>query len=315
MSTALNLKDTQIRGLLLELLSGGKGNKPEPRYPNHWHALLPFQKAMETGTLTGKPFSQHTITKYLRYTRWLLEKQGAVSFEALRQELQETPVECFAKRDDIYSAVVCFGKFLIQEHSLDESFILEAKRIKPKPHKTPKRHSLNAAQVEKLKAVIAEETLLNRLLVHLLVTTGVRAAELCSVRIQDVHLDEGFLIVEKGKGGKRRRVGINAEGCELLRQHLGTLRNREPEDFVFLNKLKEPLTRDGLLNRVKRIGRRAGVHVTPHALRRSFVTLNANKGRSLVMLQMACGHADIKTTRSYCQTTEDEVIAAMKDWE
>ena len=33
------------------------------------------------------------------------------------------------------------------------------------------------------------------------------------------------------------------------------------------------------------------------------------------MLQIACGHSDIKTTRSYCQTSEDEVIQAMKTWQ
>lgn len=72
-----------------------------------------------------------------------------------------------------------------------------------------------------------------------------------------------------------------------------------------------------MLKRIKlsRIGKRAGVHVSPHMLRRAFVTINANKGRSLVMLQMAWGHADITTTRSYCQTTEEEVIQAMKAWE
>jgi integrase/recombinase XerD len=76
----------------------------------------------------------------------------------------------------------------------------------------------------------------------------------------------------------------------------------------------QQMIRDGLLNRIRRIGKRAGVDVSPHALRRAFVTINANKGRSLVMLQMACGHSDIKTTRSYCKTSEEEMINAMKEW-
>ncbi|MFN7309842.1 MAG: tyrosine-type recombinase/integrase [Vampirovibrionales bacterium] len=54
--------------------------------------------------------------------------------------------------------------------------------------------------------------------------------------------------------------------------------------------------------------------VTTHAMRRAFVTINANKGRSLVMLQMACGHADIKTTRDYCRTSEQEMVKAMQEW-
>jgi site-specific recombinase XerD len=49
-------------------------------------------------------------------------------------------------------------------------------------------------------------------------------------------------------------------------------------------------------------------------MRPAFVTINANKGRSLVMLQMACGHADIKTTRDYCRTSEQEMDKAMQEW-
>jgi site-specific recombinase XerD len=32
------------------------------------------------------------------------------------------------------------------------------------------------------------------------------------------------------------------------------------------------------------------------------------------MIQMACGHSDIKTTMAYCKTKEEEVVNAMKDW-
>jgi site-specific recombinase XerD len=47
--------------------------------------------------------------------------------------------------------------------------------------------------------------------------------------------------------------------------------------------------------------------------RRAFLTFNTNKGRSLGMLQMVCGHCDIKTTRFYCKTIGDEMISEMKD--
>jgi site-specific recombinase XerD len=89
----------------------------------------------------------------------------------------------------------------------------------------------------------------------------------------------------------------------------------ELSDKLIKSRFGEKMTRDGLLNRVRRIGSLAGLDISPHVLRRAFVTINANKGRSLVMLQMACGHSDIKTTRSYCKTSEDEMISAMKDWE
>jgi site-specific recombinase XerD len=74
------------------------------------------------------------------------------------------------------------------------------------------------------------------------------------------------------------------------------------------------MDRHGIQQRIQRLGLQANIAVNPHALRRAFVTINANQGKPLVMLQMACGHNDIATTRSYCMTTEDEVVLAMADW-
>jgi integrase len=133
------------------------------------------------------------------------------------------------------------------------------------------------------------------------------------LKVGDLDLEEGILTVACGKGGKRRRVGISSEVVALLKEHLLACSNLT-ESPLFLDRFGQPLRRDGLLNRIRRIGKDVGVEASPHALRRAFVTINANKGRSLVMLQIACGHSDIKATRSYCQTSEDEVIQAMKEW-
>ena len=74
------------------------------------------------------------------------------------------------------------------------------------------------------------------------------------------------------------------------------------------------MTGDTIHQKIERVSKHFDFHFTPHALRRAFVTINVNKGRPLVHLQIACGHADITTTRSYCQTSEDEVLEAMQNW-
>lgn len=119
------------------------------------------------------------------------------------------------------------------------------------------------------------------------------------------------MTVQRGTRGKRRRVGLTALCQTLLQQHITALPHREPQNSVFLL----TMTRDGLLNRVHKLEKRMGIEASPHALRRAFVTINDNKGRSLVMLQMACGHSAIKTTRSYCKITEDEMTREMQQWQ
>ena len=304
-------KERQLKRLLQELLS--QEDEPQAaRYPNHAEAIEPWKRAMATGTLTGKVFSHHTVENYARYAYEFLRKQPTLSFENFQTELEQIPPESFGRRDKYFKGILCFAKFLIREQSLPQSFVDKALAIQPKRHIPAKQATVTEEQLERLLA--ACPTAYHRLIIHLLSSTGLRASEFCAIRLQDVNLKDGYIIVQRGKGGKRRRVGLSPTCRELLRQHIGAIRCRESQDFIFLNKLGEPMKRDGLLNRIRKLGKATGIDVSPHALRRAFVTINANKGRSLVMLQMACGHSDIKTTRSYCKTTEEEMIREMQQW-
>ncbi len=122
------------------------------------------------------------------------------------------------------------------------------------------------------------------------------------------------MTVRLGKGNKTRRVGLTPYVIEVIQGFLVNQKNKKSSDFLLLDKNGKRMSRNGLYQRLERIGEKAGVEVSPHALRRAFVTINANAGRPLQMLQRACGHSDIKTTMAYCRTSEQEVIDAMKDW-
>jgi integrase/recombinase XerD len=282
-----------------------KESKPHSSFIPAW------EKAMTTGLMTGRPFSIHTIIQYRVYAEKFLAQYGNLSIENLKAELLNIPVEQFGRKDKFYKAMVCFGKFLIEEKALDASFLEDIKKYRPKRHKPPRRTSVDETQLNGL--LEACETSLERALVVLLSATGLRASECAALLLDDLDFQKQCLVVRLGKGNKTRRVGLHATVIEALQAYLKE-RPQVAFDTLFLNQLNQPIDRHGIRQRLERIGKKAGVDVSPHALRRAFVTINANKGRSLVMLQIACGHSDIKTTRAYCQTTEDEVIQAMKDW-
>jgi site-specific recombinase XerD len=109
-------------------------------------------------------------------------------------------------------------------------------------------------------------------------------------------------------------VGIQIKVIEALHSYLA-YRPKVKEEWLLINRNGNRMDRFGIRNRLNRLGERTKVKVTPHALRRAFVRFNVNKGRPLVMLQIACGHNDIATIRSYCMTTEDETIEAMQAWD
>lgn len=86
-------------------------------------------------------------------------------------------------------------------------------------------------------------------------------------------------------------------------------------EYFFLNKDGKPFTVDRLNKKISGLANKLGFKgISPHSLRRSFVTINAAKGRPLNHLRIACGHADLSTTQGYCMTSTDEVVAAMREW-
>lgn len=303
-----------LKELITELLAAPQEDElaGPPRYLNHADAVDDWKRAMDCGTMTGKPFSPHTVDHYVYYVREFLRKYPEISADNLRQAMEKMPVTQFARKSKYHRAIVSFAKFLIRENSLPEAFLKKAHSLKPKRHLPAKQIVVNEEQIDKLLTVC--KTDVDTFVLTMLANTGLRAAEFSDLRLKDIHLDEGFLIVEKGKGNKRRKVGLNFTVAKALKAHLRKHPTKKPNDPLTFDKIGQPITRFGVLARIRKLGKRAGIDVSPHALRRAFVTINANKGRSLVMLQLACGHSDITTTRSYCRTTEDEMVKAMKDW-
>ena len=188
------LKDT-LRALVQEIIAEGGPSEP-PRYLNHQDAVAPWIQALKQGTFAGKPFSKYTIGFYTQYVNTFLRQYAEVSFENLELALNEMPVEHFSKRSKYYNALICFGKYLIRNHSLPEAFLLKAKTIQPKRHLPPRRLTITADQLQAL--LQACRTDYELLLILMLSSTGLRAGEFCALRRKDLHLEKGYLTVENG---------------------------------------------------------------------------------------------------------------------
>lgn len=270
-----------------------------------------WKDAMRYGLMAGRPYSESCMHTYSLYVKQFLAEYGEVSLINFKKAMIQIPIVQFAKRLKLYEALNCFARYLIEEKAMDASYIQEVKRFKPKRHLPPKKTTVDQSGLEKLLNVTQNP--LDRLIVILLSQTGLRVTEAASLLLNDLDLEKKVLTVRLAKWGKTRRVGLTDITVEAIQAYLAV---RPPSSLpqLFINRDKNPMTRYGLRVRLEKLGKQTDVPVTPHALRRAFVTLNANKGRPLVMLQIACGHSDIATTRSYCMTTEDETIQAMQGW-
>lgn len=274
--------------------------------------LRGWEDAMRFGLMGGRPFSELSIRGYTHYAEWFLEQYGCLSVENLKKALLAIPIEHFGKRSKLFQSLNSFAKYLIQEGIMDETYLTETKKFKPRRHIPERKITVDQKGLDKLME--ASQSPLERLIVILLSQTGLRVSEAANLCLEDIDFENKVLRVKLAKWGKTRRVGLTTGVIEAIQTYLA-FRPKVEENWLFINRNRERMDRFGIRNRLERIGERAKVTVTPHGLRRAFVTLNANKGRPLVMLQIACGHNDIATTRSYCMTTEDETIEAMQAWD
>lgn len=146
-------------------------------------------------------------------------------------------------------------------------------------------------------------------LLETLYATGCRASEVSGLRVDDLHLDAGYLKCT-GKGNKQRVVPLGRPAVAAIRAYLddGGLRS-DQSSHLFLSKSGRPLGRVVLWKLVKKYCRRAGlpVNVSPHTLRHSFATHLLSGGADLRAVQELLGHASIATTQHYTHVDRDRL--------
>jgi integrase/recombinase XerD len=167
--------------------------------------------------------------------------------------------------------------------------------------------ALSNQEIEKLLAPESPETpqnLCDQAVLELAYASGLRLAELRGVRLEQLHLEAGFINVI-GKGNKERVVPLGRKAIEAIQHYLEAGRPKlvtaRSPGTVFLTKRGTPFAAVTLWLRIKQRVRRAGVprNVTPHMLRHSFATHLLENGADLRVIQELLGHASISTTEVY----------------
>lgn len=149
-------------------------------------------------------------------------------------------------------------------------------------------------------------------LVDVLYSTAARVSEIAALNRSDIDFVESGCIV-RGKGGKERPVYLNATAAYHLHMYLQGRTDDNPALFVSCRKPHKRLSRNGIEEILRRLGRTAGVdNVHPHRYRRTALTNAANRGMPLQDVQCLAGHASPDTTMIYCTVDRSKVKAEHK---
>jgi integrase/recombinase XerD len=150
-------------------------------------------------------------------------------------------------------------------------------------------------------------------ILELLYSSGLRASELCAVKLRDLNASVGCVRV-LGKGMKERIVPLGRAAIEAVQRYLDTSRpqfDKHCSDRLFLSRTGKPLDRIALWMLVERHARRCGLlqDVSPHTLRHCFATHMIGGGADLRIVQELLGHSDISTTQIYTHVDQSRLKA------
>jgi integrase/recombinase XerD len=188
----------------------------------------------------------------------------------------------------------------------------------PKPER-PLPHVLSKDQVRRLiSAPDPESRLFTRdvAILELLYACGLRASELCDLKLNDVNLQIGAVRV-LGKGMKERVVPMGQAARESMTTYLSVTRLElisTPSDLVFLSRSGKRLDRIALWMLVTKYAQRSGLinEVHPHVLRHCFASHLLSGGADLRIVQELLGHSDIVTTQIYTHVDQERLKATHK---
>lgn len=264
--------------------------------------------------LLERGFSEHTREAYLRDVKQFFEfidSEGVavrdVTLDVLHRftwQLHEMGISARSIAR-IHSGLRSFYHYLLLEGYMEQNptALLES----------PKKglHLPEVLSTEEIDAILSvidlsqQEGQRDRAAIELLYSCGLRVSELCSLKMHNLFLDEGFLRVV-GKGNKERLVPISPQAVKELQLWFYTRNTIMPksgeEDYVFLSVRRcQHLSRITVFHNLRLYAERAGITktISPHTLRHSFATHLLEGGANLRVIQALLGHEQISTTEVY----------------
>ncbi|WP_369012401.1 tyrosine-type recombinase/integrase [Nocardioides imazamoxiresistens] len=240
-------------------------------------------------------------------TRWLewCESAGRDPLEATRTDVERfvhhLHVGLGHKPSSVHTALTPvrgFYRFAYEEGHIARDPAVRARRP---PNPKPYRDTVGLDQLEMRRFLSAGADMGGRhtAVAYLLACLALRAAEACSVRIEDFRevLRGHRVLYLVGKGGVHARMPVPVSVARALDEACGG----RTEGLLIRRRDGNALSRQGLRTLTRTIGKRAGIEVplTPHLLRHSAITNALESGASLRKVQDLARHAEPRTTMRY----------------
>jgi site-specific recombinase XerD len=251
--------------------------------------------------LQRRNFTENTIKTYLRvvedFARYFAKSPDRLNQDDIRKYqvhlLQERKLTVKTVR--LHTAALRF--FYVK--TLRRRYLHEDV---PYP-KSPKRLPSVLSPDEVARLIDSAVNLLDYTILMTLYATGMRRAELCRLKVEDIDSHRMIVHIRQGKGNRDRDVPLSPKLLETLREYW---RWMKPKTYLFPGMVNnwradKPLTPKCVWLAIQNAAKRAGIkkRVSPHTMRHSFATHLLENGTDLRTIQMLLGHSDLRATSVY----------------
>lgn len=255
-------------------------------------------------------FYHATVKEFLRMTSKNISEINANDIRGYMYQKQKKGVS-LGHCNSLRRILSSFFTFLV-----DEEILRSSPMKKVPPFRAPKKlgETLSSEEIEKIR--LACTTKVEAAVFEFMFSTACRASEMFALNRDDVDLESGRIVVF-GKGKKERCVFLTPRAKLLLAEYLNERDDEMKALFLlpyqpieegkrFRLYLVRP-TADRLRLFLNSLGKKAGVSIQPHKIRRSAATFALRKGMSMDQIRILLGHESINTTLIYAQTDETQL--------
>lgn len=286
------MSDKILQSFKQDLMIDGKATKTVISYTGDIRTFLEWLEIREV-QFQGN-LQRFFITQYKEY---LLEKKYAI--DTINKKI---------------NSLASFNDYLIRKEYTSTKVVFPRKdKIKIAKGSEGEVEVFSYSEIERVLFYLENKdkvSLRNKLIVHMLLYTGVRASELINIEISNIDFLTSHLIIRNGKGGKMREIPIKGELLALIKEYLDTERKQQKfkeSPFLFISERSKKMDRDTTNKVLKRIGRDLKIKMFPHKFRHTFATLLIQKGVNITTVSSILGHSNIQTTvLFYVNTSREE---------
>ncbi len=163
---------------------------------------------------------------------------------------------------------------------------------------------------EQLKQIVSACNVRDKAIVLFMADSGLRRAEVVNLNWNDIDMQSGRVRVREGKGRKDRTAAVGARTRRALLAYRRTLEDRD--GAVFQTRHGSRFTYSGFIRIFRRLTSKTGIHVTAHALRRTFAILALRADMRPSHLRELGGWEDLEMVQHYAQMVDDDLLREHK---